>query len=322
MDIDGVIVLGKKVISGAADAISRLRANNVPFICVTNGGEVMEEEKAAKLSQILGVEIFPHQVVLSHTPMKDLVPQYANSRVLVIGNDNCLEVARSYGFTRVVGVDHIHSENHLLHPKKDIAGHVLKPDPPTHEEPVVAAFVFGEPTDWALCMQVLSDLMHDDDAHPLSNIPLFTSNSDIVYTNEYHKPRFTQGAFVEAYKHLFEHYSGKELNITRFGKPFPIQYKYAQECLARECDRTGLAAPSAYFAVGDNPKSDVRGANSCGMGWTSILVRTGVFKGKSPEDNDPIDPADVVVDSIIEAVDYIVSIDPATAALNGKDRRK
>ena len=37
--------------------------------------------------------------------------------------------------------------------------------------------------------------------------------------------------------------------------------------------------------IGDNPKSDIRGAND--IGWISILVRSGVFKGV----NDPLDPA-------------------------------
>jgi ribonucleotide monophosphatase NagD (HAD superfamily) len=44
--------------------------------------------------------------------------------------------------------------------------------------------------------------------------------------------------------------------------------------------------------IGDNPKSDIRGANSAG--WSSILVRTGVFKGE----NDEEDPAKYVVDNI------------------------
>ena len=44
--------------------------------------------------------------------------------------------------------------------------------------------------------------------------------------------------------------------------------------------------------IGDNPKSDIRGANAAK--WKSILVRTGVFKGE----NDPLDPATYVVDDI------------------------
>lgn len=34
--------------------------------------------------------------------------------------------------------------------------------------------------------------------------------------------------------------------------------------------------------VGDNPASDIAGANS--YGWESILVQTGVFRGSRPEE--------------------------------------
>lgn len=30
--------------------------------------------------------------------------------------------------------------------------------------------------------------------------------------------------------------------------------------------------------IGDNPQSDIKGANDAG--WTSLLTRTGVFKGQ------------------------------------------
>lgn len=33
--------------------------------------------------------------------------------------------------------------------------------------------------------------------------------------------------------------------------------------------------------IGDNPKSDIEGGNR--MGWTTILVKTGVYSGKSEE---------------------------------------
>jgi ribonucleotide monophosphatase NagD (HAD superfamily) len=52
--------------------------------------------------------------------------------------------------------------------------------------------------------------------------------------------------------------------------------------------------------VGDNPKSDVAGANSMGRPWQSVLVRTGVFQGE----NDREHPADVVVDDVAEAVSF------------------
>ncbi len=45
--------------------------------------------------------------------------------------------------------------------------------------------------------------------------------------------------------------------------------------------------------IGDHPECDIRGANQ--VGWKSILVKTGSFKGK---DNDPVDHADFVVENI------------------------
>lgn len=45
--------------------------------------------------------------------------------------------------------------------------------------------------------------------------------------------------------------------------------------------------------IGDNPASDIRGANE--KGWESILVRSGVFRG---EDNDKIDKGKYVVDDM------------------------
>ncbi|GKV01102.1 hypothetical protein SLEP1_g13686 [Rubroshorea leprosula] len=55
--------------------------------------------------------------------------------------------------------------------------------------------------------------------------------------------------------------------------------------------------------IGDNPSVDIRGARQAGHPWFSILTRTGVFKGK---DNHPEFPADLVVDTVEEAVDYIL----------------
>ncbi len=49
--------------------------------------------------------------------------------------------------------------------------------------------------------------------------------------------------------------------------------------------------------IGDNPLTDVRGANSAG--WESILVRTGVFQGG---ENSEDEKAKYVVQGILEAV--------------------
>ena len=59
-----------------------------------------------------------------------------------------------------------------------------------------------------------------------------------------------------------------------------------------------------YFGVGDNPASDIRGANAAGKNWKSILVRTGVFK--SEEQSEGEDKADFICDNVENAIDLII----------------
>ena len=60
----------------------------------------------------------------------------------------------------------------------------------------------------------------------------------------------------------------------------------------------GLAEDGPVYMVGDNPKSDIAGANALGGPWRSVLVRSGVFQGV----NDSEFPAHVVVDTVADAV--------------------
>jgi ribonucleotide monophosphatase NagD (HAD superfamily) len=50
------------------------------------------------------------------------------------------------------------------------------------------------------------------------------------------------------------------------------------------------------YMIGDNPASDIRGANR--FGWESVLVKTGVWK----EDDDVIHDAKYVVDDVLDGV--------------------
>ncbi len=54
------------------------------------------------------------------------------------------------------------------------------------------------------------------------------------------------------------------------------------------------------YGIGDNPASDIRGANRAGHPWVSTLVRTGVFRGGA---NSTSDPAQIVVEDVEAAVD-------------------
>eukprot|EP00201_Polytomella_parva_P000097 CAMPEP_0175039940 /NCGR_PEP_ID=MMETSP0052_2-20121109/933_1 /TAXON_ID=51329 ORGANISM="Polytomella parva, Strain SAG 63-3" /NCGR_SAMPLE_ID=MMETSP0052_2 /ASSEMBLY_ACC=CAM_ASM_000194 /LENGTH=470 /DNA_ID=CAMNT_0016301989 /DNA_START=57 /DNA_END=1468 /DNA_ORIENTATION=+ len=58
---------------------------------------------------------------------------------------------------------------------------------------------------------------------------------------------------------------------------------------------------SGIFAIGDNPSSDICGANNAGSPWVSILVHTGVFRG--PGKNCSKHAAQVAVSNVFHAVE-------------------
>jgi HAD superfamily hydrolase (TIGR01456 family) len=336
LDIDGVILKGGFLVPGAVGAVKQLADHRIPYVFVTNGGGMTEANKAADLSKKIHLDVDPAQVILSHTPWRDLKETYANSKVLVIGGQpRCLEVAHCYGFNKACSVEQIHTENPTMYPLR-------KPSPNQSQSsdpcaPVEAVMVFHDPVDWGLEMQAICDALapsqlvqHPSLATPENrargHIPLYVSNADIAYATEHPYPRFTQGAFTTALKHLYEVHHKQPLVIEYCGKPYDVQYKYATQVLHQQArnqhtrsDECHTHSPQSeqpptqsseavYFGVGDNPLSDIRGANNAGPQWRSILVRTGMFSDRSAA-NDATDPAHYVCESIVEAAQLIVDYD-------------
>ena len=70
--------------------------------------------------------------------------------------------------------------------------------------------------------------------------------------------------------------------------------------------------------IGDNPESDIAGANA--KNWTSILVKTGVFKPEDPETsqngNDRNHPATHVVETFKDAIELINTLEGGNANYN------
>jgi HAD superfamily hydrolase (TIGR01456 family) len=327
LDIDGVLLKGGTVIDGAARAVQRLSENKIPYVFVTNGGGVKESKKAEDLTKKLGINVVPSQVIMSHTPFMNLNTKYANSKVLVVGGyPSCLEAAQSYGFMHACSIHCYHAETPKVFPLRNAHPDQSPSSKPT--EPVEAVMIFHDPVDWGLEMQILCDVLSPaqlqdpslatEENKARGHIPFYVSNADIVYTTEYPHPRFTQGAFVEAFRHLYELYHQQPLVVDYCGKPYPVQYEFATQQLREEARRVSgstaeenIAADSnggnreVFFGVGDNPKSDIRGANSAGQQWRSVLVRTGIFSDVSAA-NDATDPAHFVCDDIVAAVQTII----------------
>ncbi|KAK9186996.1 hypothetical protein WN944_018385 [Citrus x changshan-huyou] len=47
-----------------------------PFLFLTNGGGIPESRRASELSELLGVNILPSQVLQGHSPFKNLLKSY------------------------------------------------------------------------------------------------------------------------------------------------------------------------------------------------------------------------------------------------------
>lgn len=61
------------------------------------------------------------------------------------------------------------------------------------------------------------------------------------------------------------------------------------------------------YMIGDNPLTDIQGANAAGAHWISVLTKTGMFPAHL--DNHDEHPADLVFDHVQDAYDAIMSLE-------------
>ena len=158
-------------------------------------------------------------------------------------------------------------------------------------------------------------------------VRLVVCNFDFVFAAEHGVPRFGPGAFFAALEALHARATAPgnggtpaPLHVVRHGKPHPPAYVAALAKLQRQQAAAAAAAAAGaptipplthVYALGDNPASDVRGANAAGGPWRSVLVRTGVWAGCDPAtgarvDNDRDDPAHFVCESAADGVAMIL----------------
>ena len=179
-------------------------------------------------------------------------------------------------------------------------------------------FIFNDPRDWALDTQILLDLLlsHQGYLGSLSpkngnpslpnrgylqdgQPPLYFSNPDLFWAAAYQLPRLGQGGFREAFEGVWNAVTGGPKNDVHlekrmFGKPYQGTYAFAekrlashrQDLLGQGRTKIGMEGLKRVYMVGDNPESDILGANQyespAGSTWHSILVRSGVYNGGEP----------------------------------------
>ncbi|KAF9402697.1 hypothetical protein BGX21_009050 [Mortierella sp. AD011] len=143
------------------------------------------------------IKINGENMIVSHSPMRSLVPSYKDSNVLVVGGEgsSCKNVAQSYGFKRVVTPDEVHSvypsvcPTSTCHERPDFQ---RKEHLQNLEEPIDVVMVFHDSVDWGrdlqLCLDalaskggVLGTIKESTDLHSTKqSVPIYFSNPDIV----------------------------------------------------------------------------------------------------------------------------------------------
>lgn len=186
-------------------------------------------------------------------------------------------------------------------------------------ETVKAVFVVSDPVDWGRDIQVLCDVLRcgglpgQENGHQ-PQPPLYFAADDLEYQAAFPSKRLGMGAFRIALESVFNRIHYNPLEYVCFGKPNPFVFKNAEAMLKqlqpsyhsdifKEPGDSGLPSFKTLYMIGDNPSVDVKGAQQAGHPWFSILTRTGVFRGKH---NHAEFPADLVIDTVEEAVDYIL----------------
>ncbi|ETS60294.1 hypothetical protein PaG_05849 [Moesziomyces aphidis] len=333
-DIDGVLKAGPNVLPEAKRALQILEGNNprnqkIPYIFITNGGGKHESARATDLARELEVPVTPEQVIQAHTVMKSLVPLYADKPILMVGGPEtppnaARDVMRSYGFNNVYTTLDLHAHAPAAWPFSTVHPDQLpyiRRDAFSKVQ-FAAILVFHDSREWGRDTQIIIDILRSHNGvfgteHPPSEplpekqIPIYFSHSDLLWGNDHSVVRFGQGAFRLAIENVYKHTTGREMESTVFGKPYRITYDYANELLRQHlismapassatAEAAKLVGPSVWM-VGDNTESDIRGAVD--YGWSSALVRTGVYKDHNgPPNYTPTILVDNVEQAVIQAI--------------------
>ena len=142
----------------ATEALTKLKGAAAPFILFTNGSGVAESVRASNLSTALSHPISPNQLLQSHLPFKLRAKDYKT--VLVVGGkgEDCRLIAEEYGFKDVFIPEDFYAADPTISP-------FSTSPPPAHAKEIPkdtkidAIFVFSDPRDWPLSIQVIIDTM-------------------------------------------------------------------------------------------------------------------------------------------------------------------
>uniref|UniRef100_A0A8B9NGW5 Haloacid dehalogenase-like hydrolase domain-containing 5 n=1 Tax=Accipiter nisus TaxID=211598 RepID=A0A8B9NGW5_9AVES len=263
-DVDGVLVRGSQAVPAARQAFQRLADGSgrlrVPVVFLTNAGNCLRAAKARELSQALASlpQVSPEQVILSHSPLR-LFSQFHQKCMLVAGQGPVEENAQNLGFKHVVTIEALRKAYPLLDMVDQmglVLGHWV--------------ILFGEPVRWETSLQLIIDVLLSNGNPgaelqdiPYPHLPVLACNMDLLWMAEAQMPRFGHGTFLLCLENIYKKVTGQELKYEALiGKPSTVTYRYAEYLIKQQAEKQGWKSPiRRLYAVGDNPMSDIYGAN-------------------------------------------------------------
>ncbi|NWI96772.1 HDHD5 hydrolase, partial [Pitta sordida] len=176
----------------------------------------------------------------------------------------------SLGFKHVVTIEALRKAYPLL----DMVDQSRRPKqlpPPTTGFPTIEGVIlFGEPVRWETSLQLITDVLLSNgnpgeelQEVPYPHLPVLACNMDLLWMAEAKMPRFGHGTFLLCLENIYKKVTGRELKYEALiGKPSRITYLYAEYLIKEQAEKQGWKAPIRHlYAVGDNPMSDIYGAN-------------------------------------------------------------
>ena len=146
---------------------------------------------------------------------------------------------------------------------------------------------------------VLDAILHHGESYD-TQLPIYNACSDFFYVGQHHHPRLGAGSFKHVLENVYSHIHSNELKQVLYGKPMRTSFDYVTRLLEKQKESFGHTNPlQTLYMVGDNPDTDIKGANDAGGRWKSILTETGIYQSGDPHTAHHVRP------SIANLVDYL-----------------
>ena len=241
LDVDGVLLLAKEATPGSRELLTRLRADGLPFLLLTNDGDHSPVEKAATL-QACGLEIQATEIVSCAHGLGTVAKEHGCEGELfyVMGN---------LGTPCYAEAAHLRTTRELA------------------ELPRCRGVIVGEDNyDWE---PVINAVVNFFIAHP--EALLVTPNPDEYYPDGRGSIRLAAGSVARLIQRALATYGRLKAPLF-LGKPHGPIFQTAHRRLERGVGRA--IAKNRVLMIGDNLESDVAGASA--FGYRSAIVLTGI----------------------------------------------